>query len=208
MLFRSYPLTLPSAPAFSKARWTLKRATAMSESPFTGQQQVFDYGYALWTATLSLPPMMREQAANWEAFMMKLHGRKGTFLLGDPDAKTIQGGATTTVTLDGAITVGLNTISLQSNNANMTNIFKAGDYIQIGTAGTAKLYMIVDNASSNSSGVVSVNIEPAIKVAASDDAAVDYTEAQGVFRMDSPDLGWDTNEVSRYGITFSCTEAL
>jgi|TARA_R100001510_G_scaffold57340_1_gene65077 hypothetical protein len=204
----SYPLTLPTAPAFSKARWTLKRATAMSESPFTGQQQVFDYGYALWTATLTLPPMMREQAANWEAFMMKLHGRKGTFLLGDPDAKTIQGGATTSATLDGAISVGDFTISINTNNANLTNIFKAGDYIQIGTAGASKLYMIVDNATSNSSGIASVNIEPAIKTAASDGAAVDYTEAQGVFRMDSADLGWDTNEVSRYGITFSCTEAL
>ena len=63
----TYPLTLPTA-AFSKARWTLKRATALSESPFTGQQQVFDYGYALWTATLTLPPMMREQAANWGGF--------------------------------------------------------------------------------------------------------------------------------------------
>lgn len=204
----TYPLTLPTAPAFSKARWTLKRATAMSESPFTGQQQVFDYGYALWTATLTLPPMMREQAANWEAFMMKLHGRKGTFLLGDPDAKTIQGGANTSATLNGAISVGDFTISINTNNANMTNLFKAGDYIQIGTAGAAKLYMIVDNATSNSSGIASVNIEPAIKVAASDAAAVDYTAAQGVFRMDSADLGWDTNEVSRYGITFSCTEAL
>ena len=204
----TYPLTLPTAPAFTTARWSLKRATAMSESPFTGQQQVFDYGYALWTATLTLPPMMREQAANWEAFMMKLHGRKGTFLLGDPDAKTIQGGANTSATLNGAISVGDFTISINTNNANMTNVFKAGDYIQIGTAGAAKLYMIVDNATSNSSGIASVNIEPAIKVAASDAAAVDYTAAQGVFRMDSADLGWDTNEVSRYGITFSCTEAL
>ena len=204
----TYPLTLPTAPAFTTARWSLKRATAMSESPFTGQQQVFDYGFALWTATLTLPPMMREQAANWEAFMMKLHGRKGTFLLGDPDAKTIQGGANTSATLNGAISVGDFTISINTNNANMTNVFKAGDYIQIGTAGAAKLYMIVDNATSNSAGIASVNIEPAIKVAASDAAAVDYTAAQGVFRMDSADLGWDTNEVSRYGITFSCTEAL
>ena len=204
----SYPLTLPTAPAFTAARWTLKRVTAVSESPFTGQQQVFDYGYALWTATLSLPPMMREQAANWEAFLMKLHGRKGTFLLGDPDAKTIQGGATTSATLNGAIAVGAETISIDTNNANMTNVFKAGDYIQIGTAASAKLHMIVDNTNSDGAGVASCNIEPAIKEVASDGAAVDYTEAQGVFRMDTADLGWDTNEVSRYGITFSCTEAL
>lgn len=204
----TYPLTLPTAPAFSKARWTLKRATALSESPFTGQQQVFDYGYALWTATLTLPPMMREQAANWEAFMMKLHGRKGTFLLGDPDAKTIQGGANTTATLNADIAVGDFTIEINTNNANLVNVFKAGDYIQLGTAGTAKLYMIVDNATSNGSGVATVNVEPQIKTAGSSGDAVDYTGAQGVFRMDTPELGWDTNEVSRYGITFSCTEAL
>ena len=204
----TYPLTLPTAPAFKSARWTLKRATAMSESPFTGQQQVFDYGYALWTATLTLPPMMREQAAEWEAFMMKLHGRKGTFLLGDPDAKTIRGGATTSATLNADMAVGDYTVQINTNNANMTNIFRAGDYIQFGSAGTAKLHMIVDNATSNSSGVVSVNVEPQIKVAGSSGDAIDYTAAQGIFRMDTADLGWDTNEVSRYGITFSCTEAL
>lgn len=204
----SYPLTLPSAPAFSKARWSLKRVTAVSESPFTGQQQVFDYGYALWTANLSLPPMLRPDAANWEAFMMKLHGRVGTFLLYDPDARLPQGGVNTTATLEGAVAVGDFTIGIDTNNANMTNVFKAGDYIQIGSAAAAKLYMIVDNANSNGSGVATVNIEPPIKVAASDGAAVDYTSAVGVFRMDSPDLGWDTDQVSKFGITFSCTEAL
>jgi len=204
----SYPLTLPSAPAFKKSRWTLRRVTAVSESPFTGQQQVFDYGYALWTANLTLPPMLRADAANWEAFMMKLHGRVGTFLLYDPDAKAQQGGVNTTATLNSAASVGDFTISINTNNANMTNVFKAGDYIQIGAAGLAKLYMIVDNANSNSSGVVNVNIEPSIKVAANNGAAVSYTIASGVFRMDTPDLGWDTDEVSKFGITFSCTEAL
>ena len=204
----SYPLTLPASPAFRSSRWTLKRVTAVSESPFTGQQQVYDYGYALWTVTLTLPPMLRPDAANWEAFMMKLHGRVGTFLLYDPDAKTPQGGVNTSATLNGAVSVGDYTISIDTNNANMTNVFKAGDYIQIGTAASAKLYMIVDNANSNGAGEATVNIEPPIKVAASDGAAVNYTSAVGVFRMDSPDLGWDTNEVSRYGITFSCTEAL
>lgn len=204
----SYPLTLPSAPAFQKASWSLKRVTAMSESPFTGQQQVFDYGFALWQATLTLPPMLRPEAALWEAFMMKLHGRLGTFLLFDPDAKTPQGGVNTTATLEGAVAVGDFTIGIDTNNANMTNVFKAGDYIQIGSAAASKLHMIVDNATSNGAGVATVNIEPSIKVAANDGAAVNYTSALGVFRMDSPDLGWNTDQVSKYGITFSCTEAL
>ena len=106
------------------------------------------------------------------------------------------------------IAVGDFTIEINTNNANLVNVFKAGDYIQLGSAGTAKLYMIVDNATSNSSGVATVNVEPQIKTAGSSGDAVDYTGAQGVFRMDTPELGWDTNEVSRYGITFSCTEAL
>ena len=204
----SYPLTLPSAPAFQKSTWSLKRVTAMSESPFTGQQQVFDYGFALWQATLTLPPMLRPEAALWEAFMMKLHGRLGTFLLYDPDAKAPQGGVNTTATLDGAVAVGDFTIDIDTNNNNMTNVFKAGDYIQIGAAASAKLYMIVDNANSNGTGKVTVNIEPSIKAVGNDNAAVDYTIASGIFRMDSPDLGWNTDQVSKFGITFSCTEAL
>jgi len=205
----TYPLTLPSAPGFTDANWKLVRKVAVGESPFTGAQQTHEYDYALWSATLALPPMKRPQAAEWAAFMLKLHGRRGTFTLGDPDAKAPRGSISGSVTLGANISIGDYTITLTTASASTAGLFKAGDYIQIGSGATAKLHMIVDDAgTSDGSGDVDVNIEPAIKVAATAGDSVVYTNPVGVFRMETNELGWDADSVSKYGITFACKEAI
>ena len=203
----TYPLNHPTTPAYRTSNWNLSPLIGVSESPFTGAQQVYEHDYALWTATLSLPPMLRAQAGDWTAFFMKLHGRRGTFLLSDPDAKSPRGSITGSVTVSSPISVGDFTIALATSNNSATGIFKAGDYIQLGSGASAKLYMIVDDADSNSSGVVVVNVEPKIKTAASAGATVVYSNPVGLFRMENNDLGWDADHVSRYGISFACIEA-
>ena len=145
---------MPTTPSFTNSSWKLNRRVAISESQFTGAQQVYEYDYALWSAVLSLPPMKREQAREWESFFMRLHGIKGTFLLGDPDASTVQGSVTGTVTLNSSVAVGDYTVAIATNQASTSNMFRTGDYIQLGSAGTSKLHMVTADADSNSSGVV------------------------------------------------------
>tara|TARA_R110000824_G_scaffold31490_4_gene102414 strand:+ start:788 stop:1414 length:627 start_codon:yes stop_codon:yes gene_type:complete len=191
---------------FTNSNWKLNRAVSVSTSPFTGESQTYEYDKAIWSATVSLPPMRRDVAALWQAFFMKLHGRAGSFLLGDPDAKTAQGSITGDVTVTNAKAIGIDAIILTvaaSNNG--TVVFKAGDYVQFGTQGNSRLYMIVDNATASGSRVT-INIEPPLKLAISAGATVDYTAPQCVMRMDNNDLGWDANHISTYGISFSCTE--
>tara|TARA_R100001440_G_scaffold19195_2_gene32414 strand:+ start:2715 stop:3341 length:627 start_codon:yes stop_codon:yes gene_type:complete len=204
----TYPLTMPTTPNFTDSSWRLNRRVAVSQSQFTGAQQVFEYDYALWGATLSLPPMKREQAREWEAFLMQLHGVKGTFLLGDPDASSPQGVVTGTVTLNSAVAVGDFTVALATSQNSTNNMFRKGDYIQLGSAGTSKLHMVTADANSNSSGVVTVTIEPSIKAVVGTGQQITYNSPKGLFRMESNDLGWDASRTSLYGISFSCIEAL
>jgi len=204
----TYPLTVPSSPYYQKSTWALQRKTAISVSPFSGAQQVYEYDYALWSATLTLPPMKRSDAANWQAFILKLHGRKGTFLLGDPDARTPRGTISGAVTLGANASVGDFTISISTSQNSLVNAFRAGDYIQLGSGGTSKLYMIVDDVTTDGSGDADINIEPAIKTAATSGATVTYTNAKGLFRMENPQIDWDADEVSKYGIAFDAMEAL
>ena len=204
----SYPLTIPSSPYYSKSTWSLQRKTAISLSPFSGAQQVFQYDYALWSATLTLPPMKRSDAANWQAFILKLHGRVGTFLIGDPDARTPRGTISGAVTLGSNAAVGDYTISLATSQTSQVNVFRAGDYIQLGSGATSKLYMIVDDANTNGSGDVDVNIEPPIKTAGTSGNTVVYNNPKGLFRMVSPEIDWDADDVGKYGITFAIMEAL
>lgn len=203
----SYPLSHPTDVGFTSTRFAMSRAVAVAQSPFTGSQQIQEHDMALWIATVSLPPMKRATAAKWLAFFMKLHGRKGTFLLGDADCKTAQGAISGIVTLNAAVAIGDYDVALLTSLNSTSNVFKAGDYIQIGTGAASKLHMIVEDASTNGSGVATVTVEPPIKTAASSGTTVTYSDAKGLFRMDANELGWDADYLSRFGVTFSCTEA-
>jgi len=205
----SYPLALPNTPGFVQSRFALQRAVAVASSPFTGQSQSYEHPMALWTAQLQLPPMKRATAAAWQALLLKLHGRRGTFLLGDPDAKVPRGAISlsATPTLNAAANAGDYQMQIAGVGTSIV-AFRAGDYIQLGASSTARLYMIVDDATSNGSGVVTVNIEPSIRVTVASGSAVVYQSAKTVFRLDANDIGWDADQVSRFGISFSCTEAI
>ena len=206
----TYPINHPTNTGFKTARWQLSRQVAVSESPYSGVQQVYEYDYALWGATLSLPPMRRELAGAWTAFFATLHGRKGTFSLGDPDRIIPLGAATNTITLASGASIGDYSLSLtvHASLSGVSNIFKAGDYIQLGASvANYKLYQVIEDCDASGTAVTA-KIEPAVKRAESTGQEITYTNPKGLFRMDTDELGWQTNEVSVYGISFSCTEAL
>ena len=202
----SYPLTLPTATGIKTQNWKLERVVAVTESPFTNQQQVFEHDGAQWSATMTLPPMKKDNASVWLAFFLSLRGRRGTFKLGDQDKKTIQGTATGTILVNGASQTG-NQVALDGFANSTNNVFKAGDYIQIGSF----LYMVTEDVNSNSSGEANVKIEPSLRQGIetiADDATVTYSNTTTLFRLDSNETGWDTDQVSKYGISLSATEAL
>ena len=202
-----YPLEIPAGVGFVKAKWQLNRSVMVSESPFTGKQQTYEYQYALWHATLTLPKMNRLLAGRWIAFISKLRGRRGTFLLANPDYR-LQGNATGDMHTYSQNKIGDTSITLQTGHFGIENTFRAGDFIQIGSAGLAKMYMIVDDASTDAQGFVSINIEPGLKAAIHNQLSINYETPRGVFRMNANNLAWDTDKNRNYSITFSCTEVV
>ena len=204
----SYPLSLPSSPSnFRTSEWTIVSTVAVNVSPYTYSSQSADFGGYAWRTVVTLPPMKREEADEWQVFFMQLHGRFGTFLLGDPDSKTIQGGCTGTIQTNAAHSVGAYDVTIDGAPAS-TIIFKKGDYVQFGSGATSKLHMIVADITSNSSGVATLQIEPPLKTALSDNSTVVYSNTKGVFRMDSNELTWNADQLSVYGISFSCSEVI
>ena len=211
MAVPSYPLTMPTNIGIKSARFSLERQGTINISPFVGSQQVYDHGYALWKATISLPPMKREKAAEWCAFFVSLRGRFGTFLMGDPDAANPLGGAkdlSSTMSTTSAVTAGVNSNDIPFDGLSGTgNAFKAGDYVQIAGGANTRLYMVrEDVAMTNGAGTLKV--EPSVRLDIVNNQEIIYKNCKGIFRMDSGELGWDTDHVSKYGITFSATEAL
>jgi len=202
----SYPLTLPTATGIQTQRFALTRIVGVSQSPFTRQEQVIQHQGEYWSATVQLPPMLKDNASQWLSFLLKLRGRRGTFKLGDQDRKTIQGNTTGTVLVNGASQTG-NQIDVDGLGASVTDAFKAGDYIQI----NSYLYMITDDVNSNASGEATLNIEPSLRSGLetiADNDTVIYTNTTTIMRLDSNEVAWDTDQVSKYGISFACSEAL
>lgn len=90
----SYPLSTPTNIGIANITLSAENAVAISQSPFTYQQQVVAHPGQRWAASISLPPMKRPDAEYWVAFLLSLKGQIGTFLLGDPNCVTAQGSAT------------------------------------------------------------------------------------------------------------------
>ena len=89
----SYPLATPTTIGIESIELRAVNAVAISQSPFTFQQQVISHGGQKWEASVSIPPVRRDLAAPWKAMLTALKGQTGTFLLGDPDYATPQGTA-------------------------------------------------------------------------------------------------------------------
>jgi hypothetical protein len=202
----TYPLSLPNA-NIAKVRMVANDIVGVSQSPFTAAQQVYRYTGQFWEADITLPPMKRADAEYWISFLMKLNGPYGTFLLGDPNGQTARGVATGTPLVNGAGQTGNELITDGWTNST-TGILKAGDYIQIGTGLTSRLYKVLDDVNSNGSGAATLTIWPDLRTAPADNATITVANPKGLFRLNSAQTTWDINEASIYGMTFGAREAL
>jgi hypothetical protein len=186
----AYPVTLPAHTGIASIGFRMVNTNAVSESPFTGVQQVQGYSRQRWEVDVTLPPLKHADAVQWIAFLASLRGRFGTFTLGDPMA-TSPAGTATSATVTGAA-------GDQSVTVTMTGTLLAGDYIQIGTG----LHRVLVNRS----GSGTLEIWPALRTAASAVAAV-LVNPVGRFRLMADDPAWNVNSASIYGISFTAMEA-
>ena len=198
----SYPLSLPNTTSFASARMTARSVVGVSESPFTGAQQVQKHQGQWWEFEAALAPMTRANAELWISFLISLNGQQGTFLLGDPLGSTVRGVGTGTPLVKGASQTG-NSLITDGWTATQTGILKAGDYFQLGTGSTSKLYKVLADANSDGSGDATFDIWPSINTAVANDSALTVASAKGVFRLASNEMGFDLKQAQFYGIAFS-----
>mgnify|MGYP003123922863 FL=1 len=204
----TYPLTMPTTPNFVRSEWGIAKAVAQSQSPFTFSTQVHEFTGAKWYSTVTLPPMNRSQASEWQSFFMQLHGSFGTFLMGDPDAKAVQGTVANTIAVSGNHSIGAYDIAVDGCDTSESQLFKKGDYVQFNSGSASKLHMIIADVASDGSGEATLTIEPSLSTAILDNATVTYASPKCVMRMTNNELTWSANHISLYGVSFSCEEVL
>jgi len=203
----TYPLTLPSHTGIRNITLRAVNTVGMSMSPFTYQQQAVAHAGQRWEVDVTLPAMNRADAEQWVAFLVSLRRRFGTFTLGDPVGASPRGSAGGTPLVNGASQIG-GTLNIDGCTASQTGWLKAGDYIQLGLAGSATLHKVLADVDSNGSGQVAVDIWPYIRTAPSDNATVVVTNTIGRFRLADDEQNWSIRETALYGITFGGVEAI
>ena len=65
-------ITMPSTPNFIRSQFRLFRAIGQTASPFTGKQLSQEFDAVFWEAEVTLPPLNRSQAVEWQSFLMQL----------------------------------------------------------------------------------------------------------------------------------------
>ena len=192
----SYPLNTPTTIGIESIELRAVNAVAVSQSPFTYKQQVISHQGQIWSASVSIPSVRSDLAADWKAMLVALKGSVGTFLLGDPDYATPRGTVSGTPTLSG--TAGDSTVSVT-----MTGTLLAGDYIQLGTGSAARLHQVLVDQS----GSGNLEIWPDLRSTYSGETVI-YSSPKGVFRLGNSTTSWSINNASFYGISFEAIEAL
>lgn len=202
----SYPLTLPTATGISSIRMRPNTVVAVTRSPFTFESEVLVHQGQWLEADVTLPKMLRANFAAWEAFRLKLNGQEGTFTMGIPDHDTARGSASSapgTPLVKGASQTG-NSFAMDGAPNSATGYLKEMDLIQLGTGATARIYVVLNDANSDGSGNVTLDIWPKITAANSpaDNSAVVVASCVGLWRMAGNIMDWSADTAAIYGLSF------
>ena len=292
-------VTMPNTPNFVRSNFVLRRAVGSVASPYTGKVRTQEYDGVFWEATVTLPPMRRDVAKNWQSFLLELNGPVNHFKFADPDALTNQGtyddndlkaknrinqgsieldfsATTQTITAPSnttpftnavvgdfivvtgsanpenngthkittktnAYTVvvesesgglvteadktgctiksnqkGATGLNLSSSSNSATGTIVKGDYLQITSSSTAganpvQYVMVTGDATLNVNAgedTYGVKIQPKLRTAITENHLIRFATPKGLFRLTTKDVDWDADNISNYGISFSCIEVV
>jgi hypothetical protein len=203
----SFPITLPTSPLSRSITIRPRAATGALQNPFTYTPQVQVWGGQRWEADVELPPMPRRADAEaWIAVLTGLNFQEGSFLLGDTANPTARGAATGTPLVNGASQSGYDLVT-DGWTAGVTGILKAGDWIQLGSGSTARLYKVMVDANSDGAGNATLTLWPRLRSSPADNAAIVVSSAKGVFMLaEVPE--WSIDYARKYGLSFKAIEDL
>lgn len=202
----SYPLTPPTSPGFTSFAWSWETRVGISASIFTAQQEVQEWTGQILSGEATLPPMSRSDTDEWETFLMELKGQYGTFYLGDRHRATPRGTVTGTPVVAGANQTG-NHLIIDGLTAGTTFLQK-GDWIQVGSTTTQRIYRLLSQATADSAGEATLDIFPRLRESPADGASITTSSCKGVFRLAGPVSTSEVREIPVYGLKFAFIEAL
>ena len=197
-------MTLPVFPGTVRqiAERRLIGAVAVTTSPFTGQQQVQDWGGEWWQYGVECAVALDAEGRALSAFFAALGGPRQAFLFTETSVSQTVGG---TPVVNGAGQTG-NTLNVSGLTPSVAS-FRAGDFFSLGTDDTTRLYQVTANVTADGSGNAAVLIVPKLRSSPANAAALEVVAPQVALRLTSP-VPAAVGLVDDYRFSFSAVEAI
>jgi hypothetical protein len=189
----------PTSPVASDAQIGSEQNTIVSVTT-SGRVQTRQIDGQKFTITLDYAPMTRSNFAPIKAFLMKQRSRLNTFTIIPPVVSNAQGVATGTISVDGAISAGVTTCTIDGMTVSTTGILKAGDYFRF--TGQEKVYMAVEDLDADGTGSGTLTFEPPLRSDVANDVALVYDNVDFTVRLknDIQEYNIVTNDLYKYQI--------
>lgn len=181
-------IAFPAALGVARMTWSLQRNDMEFRSSF-GSQAV-EIASPVWVVSFESPPMRDTNSGVWKSLLMTLRGKTKQLELWDIQRPTPIGTMRGNMTLNGDHAQGATTLSIIATGENSKTLL-AGDLLGLGSTTTQQVVMVVADATSNGSGIISVTIEPPLRNAFTGGAAVTWDKPKALFRRSESLSSWD-----------------
>jgi len=195
----------PTTPKIQSLSFRNVRPVVMDHA-LSGKRVVRQIGGQYFSLSVSMPPMKVDDANSIFAFLQKQKGSFETFTIQHPIDNRGAGKSETDILVNGSHNAADSTIALDGFAASTTGVLKAGDLIKF--ANHTKVYMVQDDVDSNSSGEVTVSIEPGTVAALADNEAVTVNKPSFTVYLEQQDILYQLNNRGLYNIQFEVREVV
>ena len=195
-------LSFPSFLVPNQVSWHLEPNTGAFMSPLSRAVQTVELPGARWVCEMTLPPLVATYWRQYSAWLAKMRGQAGRVYVVPPHYRGSNATSwtpdETALTCDSSLVTCDSSVELvdqtsespwgtpvvdragQSGNTLHTRgwvasvtVLKAGDYLSYDTTRGRTLHMVVDDAVSDGAGDCDITIEPPIRTAPADGAAIE-----------------------------------
>jgi hypothetical protein len=164
--------TFPSSPAPRDVAISSNQNTIVTTTA-SGRRQARQIDGQKFRLRIRFPVMTRAEFAPINAFIMKQRSQMESFQYVPPTIDDSLGVASGVISVNGSVSAGATSCSIDGMANSTSGIFKAGDYFRF--TGQNKVYMVVADVNSNGSGAGTLTFEPPLRANVSDNTVLIYS---------------------------------
>jgi hypothetical protein len=181
-------ITWSSTLGVAKSTWAQQRNDIDFRSSF-GAQAV-EIAPPVWLVTLEFIPYLEVSSGPVKSIGMQLRGKTNQLAMWDLGRPIPLGTVRGTIRLDADAAQGATTLSINTGGQVGKTLLQ-GDYLGIGSLLTQQVVMVVANATSDGSGIISVTVEPPLRTAFLSTEAITWNQPKALFRRVDSKFGWN-----------------